>query len=313
MLVIMKIKQFLRNFPMLVYLKRKVWNSWLNTPPLPIFTDKDYFRKSFSTSPNNKSLDFEKGLVIGSFRGTSYLLSIHPQNLIESHVFLNQIWEPRIAELVSSYLNESNVAVIDVGANIGATSIPLAKHFPDTSFFLFEPHPAVFEQLRNNLSFNKLSNISAQNIAITDQSTPYLPFYAQKNANNFGLSSFSLNQDIQDYDLIQVKCGALDNLLDIETPLRILKIDTQGHELGVLKSAKRLIEKHRPIIFFEFESEYFNSEEIEDNTKGEILSFFKRLHYELYMVGSECNFMPNVTLKDYYHGDIIAVPLATDV
>ena len=304
-----KIKRYLKTFPLLIIAKRKVWRLLRINRPLPILADKDYFRKLFSPSPNIKSLSFEKGLVLGRFRETSYVLTIRPQNFIESHVYLNKIWEPHLADLITGYLNDPNAAFIDVGANIGATSIPLAKHFKGVRFFLFEPHPLVFQDLENNISFNKLTNIECHNIAVTNQGDTFLPFYAQKNANNFGLSSFTHNHNITDYEVIEVPCTSLDSVLNSDVNVRVIKIDTQGHELNVLLSATQLIKKNRPIVLFEFESEYFPAPEDEKNTKGQILDFFANLKYELYMVGTESQYLPKLTLQDYFHGDILAVPL----
>ena len=203
--------------------------------------------------------------------------------------------------------------MIDVGANIGATSIPLAKHFNDVKFFLFEPHPIVFKDLNDNLKFNKISNAVAMNITITNNFDKTLPFYAQKGATNFGLSSFSLNHNIQDYDVIQVECSSLDAIVDNNLNVRVIKIDTQGHELNVLLSAKKIISQHRPIILFEFESEYFENNSCEENTKQMIKEFFNSLNYELYMISHDDNFFPELMLSDYFHGDIIALPLDPEI
>lgn len=289
--------------------KRKVWSLLRIHRQLPILADKNYFRKSFAASPNIKSLSFEKGLVLGKFRETSYLLTIRPQNFIESYVYLNKIWEPHLADLIACYLNEPNAAFVDVGANIGATSIPLAKHFKDVRFFLFEPHPLVFQDLEKNVSFNKLTNIESHNIAITNQGETFLPFYAQKNTNNFGLSSFTHNHDITDYTVIEVPCKSLDTVMNKGINVRVIKIDTQGHELNVLLSATQLIKQHRPIVLFEFESEYFPAPETEQKTRDQILAFFANLEYELYMVGTDSQYLPKLTLQNYFHGDILAVPL----
>ena len=296
------------NIPLLIKIKRIVAR-YLNLPSAALSpADKDYFPNIFANHRNVKSLSFDKGIVEGNFRNTSFLLSIRPQNLIESHVFINGVWEPHISELIGGFLNVPNAAVIDVGANVGATSIPLAKHFTEARFFLFEPHPIIFNDLVRNISFNKIENIKAYNIAITDQSDSFLPFFAQKNAKNFGLSSFTLNHDIEEYEVIRVECKSLDAMFDSEINLKVIKIDTQGHELNVLLSAKNLILKYRPIVFFEFESEYFQNLNTEVETKENLLAFFQQLNYEIYMIGGESKFFPKVTLENYFNGDILALP-----
>ncbi len=99
--------------------------------------------------------------------------------------------------------------------------------------------------------------------------------------------------------------------LNNEGSIKLIKIDTQGHELGVLLSAKKIIIRDRPVILFEFESEYFESKSDESETKEALIQFFEGLNYEVFMNNAEFKFMPSVTLKAYFHGDIIAVPLAT--
>jgi FkbM family methyltransferase len=311
-LTISTVKKFLKKFPILVNIKRGVWRLSNLQQPNPTLSDlvydKNYYSNFFYRHHNVKSISFEKGIVNGSFRDTKFLLNIRPQNYIESYIYLNGTWEPHIAELIASYLNVPNAAVIDVGANIGASSIPLAKHFTEVRFFLFEPHPIIFKDLRNNISFNRLSNVEAYNIAITNHRDPFLPFYAQKNAKNFGQSAFTLNHDIEDYDVIQVECKSLDSTFNSELQLKVIKIDTQGHELNVLLSAEELISKYRPVIIFEFESGYFDDQNSEAEVKEKILKFFEQLNYEVYMIPNDSKFFPKVTFKERFNGDILAVP-----
>jgi FkbM family methyltransferase len=304
-----KIKNLIKKFPTIVFLKKLIWRILGLNKPHSVFVDEKYFEKLFASSRNVKSISFEHGLLIEQFEGTSYLLKIHPKNSIESCVYLDGTWEPHIAKIISGYLNDSKNAVIDVGANIGAVSIPLAKHYPNSHFYLFEPHPFIFSKLINNINYNKLENVTAQKFAITDSTETSIPFYAQKNSDNLGLSSIKLNHDIKEYDLTNVSCGTLDSFfLKKDVTIKIIKIDTQGTELNVLLSGKKIINRDRPIIIFEFESDYFTNSNDEKNAKQDILDFFEKINYELFMIDNNIKFMPKLTLKDYFQGDIIAVP-----
>ena len=50
-----------------------------------------------------------------------------------------------------------------------------------------------------------------------------------------------------------MKTNTLDNILASKNyPVSLIKIDVQGHELDVLKSGKKTITKHKPVIYFEF-------------------------------------------------------------
>jgi len=295
-------------FGMLVAVKRFLCALFSTHVAPPTQTDSAYFAKQFAKSKNIKSLVFDEGLVRGNFRDVSYVMKIRPRNLLETHIYTDGLWEPQIVGLISSYLKNGGIA-IDIGANIGATSIPLAKHHTNAEFYLFEPHPGVFADLSTNVAYNKLENVKIFNSAISNSETKCLPFYAQKNARNFGLSSFKKNPDIEEYDVINVECVAIDHeFRNCSDSVKVIKIDTQGTELQVLLSAEAVIRKHRPAIFFEFESEYFETRDDESVTKTGLLEFFKRLDYHLYLVTKDSNYLPKVNLACYFKGDILAVP-----
>ena len=73
-------------------------------------------------------------------------------------------------------------------------------------------------------------------------------------------------------------------------------------------SGKKIIKRDRPIIIFEFESDYFPNTNDEKNVKQSIMEFFEEINYELFMIDDNIKFMPKLTFKDYFQGDIIAVP-----
>src|SRR5438876_470920 len=52
----------------------------------------------------------------------------------------------------------------DVGANIGQTSLRIAREFPAGRVFAFEPTPLVFAELRRNVA--DYSRISVHNVAL---------------------------------------------------------------------------------------------------------------------------------------------------
>jgi hypothetical protein len=79
--------------------------------------------------------------------------------------------------------------------------------------------------------------------------------------------------------LIRVNCLSIDSLFgNLKEKIKIIKIDTQGHELEVLLSSQKIIRRDRPVFLFEFESEYFESKSDEAMTKNGIIKFFKELN-----------------------------------
>ena len=298
-------KHFLKRFKFLVNVKRVLFSLLqLNRQPYA-FKGISYFKKLNASNPNLVSLDFSDSLVVGNFKGINYFLKYRNKGLIETRIYVNGNWEFHILDLISSFLTDEEGIMVDVGSNIGAISIPLAKKHCNINFLLFEPHPEIYKILCNNLSINKLNNVNAHNKAVSDKSGSILPFYAQINSNNMGLSSFNLNPDISEYEIVEVSCVGLDDFVEKETKrIKVLKVDTQGSELSVLYSATRVLKNDRPVVFFEFESEYHSSE-LEGSA---LVSFFQELDYSLYSIQNGLNFLTKVNFKGYYNGDVIALP-----
>ena len=76
----------------------------------------------------------------------------------------------------------------------------------------------------------------------------------------------------------------------------------------MLSSARVTIEKWRPIVVFEFESEYFSTESERKIGANNILTYFEQINYKLYAIQKSSKYYPALTLNDYFNGDIIAVP-----
>ena len=309
------IKKQIKKIRFFVFLKKKIWMIFkIDKKYHSIFTQNDYFKKIFEETPNFKSLSTDIGLIKGDFEGTNFFIKYRSKEIIESHIYLYGLWEPHIVKLISSFLINCNGSIIDIGANIGAISIPLAKKHHDKKFFLFEPHPEIFKELKNNIDYNRLKNVHPINVAISDSPSDEVILYAGKNITNRGLSSLKINHDNSSHEKINVKCLSIDKFFENkDLKIDIMKIDTQGTELQILLSSKKIIQKNKPIIIFEFETEYFNKPEDLNNAKNEILKFFEFENYDLYMIEPNLSYFPKVTLKDYFRGEILALPKFYDL
>lgn len=146
---------------------------------------------------------------------------------------------------------------IDVGANIGLYSLLAAgKCGPFGRVFAFEPNPVVAELLKESAALNwyhdriviKQSALSDKagamqlqvprarlgdaRIILTDASTP----------KSEGDNAFSRTcQFLGDDTLLDVEVETLDQAFPIDLPIKLLKIDAEGHEAQVLAGARRLL------------------------------------------------------------------------
>ena len=76
------------------------------------------------------------------------------------------------------------------------------------------------------------------------------------------------------------KAISLDNLFKKnKTPIKLIKIDVDGYELEVLKSAEKLLKKEKPIIYFEL-APYLYKEM--GYTVDHLIRYIKKIDYAFY-------------------------------
>lgn len=173
-------------------------------------------------------------------------------NLIDSigyELFINGTYERNLVNYLIENIPENGV-FIDVGANIGAITIPVAFHRPDIKVFSIEASPFVFEYLKYNVDIHSLQNITLINKAIHITDGEILDFYTPK--DQFGKGSFS---NVFTDESEKVQTSRMDTLIkEHSIKPNIIKVDVEGYESFVFQSMSNyLLESGvKPIIIFEF-------------------------------------------------------------
>ena len=276
-----------------------------------VFKNENYFKSLFLEKTNKlniDAIDFSSGLTIGNYQNINYIINFRPGDFLESTVYSEGCWEKNTIQLISQFLENSSGIMLDIGANIGLISIPLAIKHSSIQFHCFEAHPEIYARLNNNINLNKISNIDTANCAISNSNEKKLAFYAQKKSSNMGLSSLNLNLDIDDYEKIIVETKNIDRLfIGSSKKIVLIKIDTQGSELDVIKSSFQIIKRDRPIIIFELEDDYYTKQNRAES-KRNLENLFLKLNYSLYNVSKGINYYPKVDIKKKYNGDVLCIP-----
>lgn len=143
-------------------------------------------------------------------------------------------------------LNENSV-VFDVGANVGFFALFYARRKKTGKIFSFEPSPSVYKRLEHNVNANGGDVIKTFPKALGDN----------KGVVAFEQTPLSLNSKVVSQTTessINVEVSTLDEFVIEEDIAKIdlLKIDTEGFELQVLKGGanKALPRTQRMIIEF---------------------------------------------------------------
>ena len=182
---------------------------------------------------------------------------------------------------------KSELIIFDVGANIGAFSMKLARKCLDKNqkyiIYAFEPNKIIFNLLKNNLSLNKVisKNIFPLQIPIGD-SNKEINFINKKN-NSGGSKVFNNVKDSKSKnDTVKLKQISLDYFVkknDIDH-VDIIKIDVEGYEPIVLDGCINTIKKFKPILYIEITPLWFKDI---GRSSFELLNLLKSIGYEIFL------------------------------
>jgi FkbM family methyltransferase len=162
------------------------------------------------------------------------------------------------------------MTVIEGGANRGVTAIAIAKAIGKKGcVHAFEPVPEYFKSLQQNVSSNKLRNMSIHNLALSDKNGS-IQFY--KHGEGSGITH------AEEAETIQVQATTLPNFLDNHNipKLDFINCDCEGSELLVFRKARSLLKVQAPSIFCEVHRDYLKAL---NQSVQDIVEFLQDLGY----------------------------------
>jgi len=255
----------------------------------------------------------ELGAFVGylSYKNASVKYFLNKDSFIENKILKDGIHSKYVLDEIMSNIIPDSI-FIDVGANIGSISLPVATICKNTNVSVVscESSSVIFKKLEKNILLNDINNVHPYECAVYSHNDGVVFHEQLADAKNQGLSSINQNEDIGEYVEKHVESITLDSLinsLNLNKRVSVVKIDVQGSEYQVLLGAKEVIEKDRPVVIFEHEDEYHNEPE---NVKHEIVSFFDAHGYSLFVLNpstGSARFALN--MKDYVNTNIVAFPI----
>jgi FkbM family methyltransferase len=162
-------------------------------------------------------------------------------------------WTESEFTLMSQVLRPGDTA-IDVGANIGCLTVPIAQAVgPTGCVYGFEPQPGLHRILSANTLINGLHNVRLFNAGCgAEPSVLTLDEHAFDQEWNYGAMSLDVLSGGHAGLTRRVPIVALDDVVQHQG-VRLIKIDVEGAENAVLLGAKGIIERDKPALYVEAE------------------------------------------------------------
>jgi FkbM family methyltransferase len=196
------------------------------------------------------------------------------------HIFTFGAYERDTQDVILKFLPETGT-FIDVGANIGALAIPIAKARPQVSVICIEADSNIHHFLQENLNRNGCGRVQVVSCVAGATDGQFVAFYRAPD-DKFGMGS--LGPQFCNVP-IMLPQQSLDNILtrmDIHQ-VDVIKIDVEGAEEGVLRGAQRLLASERPpIVVFEFTD--WAEARIPGQQPGDAQAFLLASGYHLFRV-----------------------------
>jgi FkbM family methyltransferase len=150
-------------------------------------------------------------------------------------------------------LQTPSLVVIDVGANIGDTAAIIEYHHPGIcSYFCIEPDPSLASICRENHATNP--NVIVEQAFIGEDSDISVRLIDDGRANPSTqiLSEPSSGKDMSALGrLTRLDSIALD-FCKRNGRVDLIKIDTEGFDYSIIRSASRILDEYGPAIYFEW-------------------------------------------------------------
>lgn len=131
--------------------------------------------------------------------------------------------------------------VLDVGAYHGSYSQVVLDRRTDLKVVAFEPNPKEYAVMTTALG--------ATDVVLSPKAVA-----AESGTARFSLAGEASHLDVNgdsEHDSVEVEVTALDDMIDDDAEVGLVKIDVEGHEPGVLVGGRAMFERCRPVILCE--------------------------------------------------------------
>jgi len=182
-------------------------------------------------------------------------------------------------EILNRLSNQGLDVVFDIGGASGAYTDMVLEKFPESHIFIFEPRKSSYDFLVDKYGRNL--SVDVTNVAVSSKvgEVHFFEIDMLPELSSVHNRAYFENMPANGKREIVVNSITVDNFFDSNNLKKIdlIKIDTEGHELEVLKGAKKTLEKTR-FIQFEYGGTYPDA----GITLTEVVDFLIKSGFSIY-------------------------------
>jgi FkbM family methyltransferase len=234
----------------------------------------------------------EERLVRTKINGKSYGISSDDDYL--DHV--EGEFEPEMVSLFKTLLQPTDT-VLDVGANIGCTSLlfgDLAR-----KVYSFEPSPTTYRWLVENVQRAKLNNVETINLGLGKEAGTFELTFAPNNRSGGFVSNLTSASEGHQVEKITIEKG--DDFIRERQIAKVdfIKIDVEGFEQSVIEGLAATIARDQPIVALELNHWCLNA--FQRTSVPDFFDFLRGVFPYLYAV--DMRYTSN--LRDRLHRELL--------
>lgn len=245
-----------------------------NIIPLPL---RDFLRK-------NEGVIFDfitnTGRKICSTKYQGYTVFYNRGNELIRRLRREKIFEPELfGQITKDLKSVPSPRFVDVGANIGLIALSVMRDVPGVHIDAFEPGPLQRGFLERAIRENGLiGRVSVHAEALGDMSG--VKKFAVHNPRDAAKDGFIETGRGAAGETILVPVMTLSEwwIKNGRPKIGVVKIDTEGAELLVLRGAREFIVEVNPIVYLEIEERNLR---VYPYTAADIVNFFDEIGYEI--------------------------------
>jgi len=158
--------------------------------------------------------------------------------------------------------SKDEITILDVGANIGLSTIHFKQRFPLAEVLCFEPFKPNFEFLNRNITYSNFKNIKTFQLGLAGEVRHSLLYIHRKNSGAHSIFPEELSLGSVEIELIDLK-KALS--MTKTGKCDILKLDCEGAEYEIIKSITPELSKKIKQIYYEATVTRYDPKDLNDH------------------------------------------------